>query len=82
MKEYLISALLLCAAPILTAQEFVRGADLSWVTEMEADGQAFYDAEGAAAPTYIDLLGRPTTTPHPGNIYILLQPTSRHLIRY
>ncbi|MGN0223701.1 MAG: glycosyl hydrolase 53 family protein [Muribaculaceae bacterium] len=52
MKKYLISALLLCAAPILTAQEFVRGADLSWATEMEADGQVFYDADGAAVEPF------------------------------
>ncbi|MBQ9667499.1 MAG: glycosyl hydrolase 53 family protein [Prevotella sp.] len=28
------------------AQSFVRGADVSWCTEMEADGKKFYDANG------------------------------------
>lgn len=30
--------------------EFVRGADISWYTEMEADGKKFYTAEGVETP--------------------------------
>ena len=31
--------------PVVTTA-FVKGADLGWVTEMEADGVTFYDADG------------------------------------
>ena len=47
MKKLLFVCLLGCSALVATAQEFARGADVSWCTEMEADGRKFYNAEGA-----------------------------------
>lgn len=32
-----------------SADDFVRGADISWYTEMAADGKKFYNSEGEAA---------------------------------
>lgn len=48
MKRLLISALLLTALTVVQAQSttFARGADISWCTEMEADGRKFYNADG------------------------------------
>ena len=48
MKRLLITALLLTALTVVQAQNttFARGADISWCTEMEADGQKFYNADG------------------------------------
>ena len=48
MKRLLITALLLTALTVVQAQSttFARGADISWCTEMEADGQKFYNADG------------------------------------
>lgn len=48
MKRLLITALLLTALTAVQAQSttFARGADISWCTEMEADGHKFYNADG------------------------------------
>lgn len=45
MKKILFAAALLCAASG-QADDFVRGADLGWLTEMEANGKKFYNAAG------------------------------------
>ena len=42
----LLAALLTSAVAAQTATTFARGADVSWCTEMEADGKKFYDANG------------------------------------
>lgn len=52
MKKFLLTALLLCAASAVNGQDFVRGADLSWVAEMEADGQSFYNSDGRAVEPF------------------------------
>lgn len=52
MKKFLLTALLLCAALAVNGQDFVRGADLSWATEMEADGQSFYNSDGRAVEPF------------------------------
>lgn len=46
IKNFLMVLLLGCAAMSATAQDFARGADVSWCTEMEADGRKFYNAQG------------------------------------
>ncbi len=47
MKQIIISILFLLLATNADAQSaFVRGADVSWCTEMEASGRKFYDANG------------------------------------
>lgn len=35
------------AAPVAPSTTFVKGADISWVTEMEANGKTFKDANGS-----------------------------------
>ena len=52
-RRLVIAILALTCAVTLCAQvrksvkrNFVRGADVSWCTEMEADGRKFYDAQG------------------------------------
>jgi len=44
-KHLLVIAVVACCS-CTQAQTFVRGADVSWCTEMEADGKKFYDANG------------------------------------
>ena len=45
MKQIITSILFLLSATSADAQSaFVRGADVSWCTEMEASGRKFYDA--------------------------------------
>jgi len=39
-------ALLVLVTPLKAQPSFAVGADVSWVTEMEADGKRFYDANG------------------------------------
>ena len=47
MKQIITSILFLLSATSADAQSaFVRGADVSWCTEMEASGRKFYDANG------------------------------------
>ena len=47
MKQIITSILFLLLATSADAQSaFVRGADVSWCTEMEASGRKFYDANG------------------------------------
>jgi arabinogalactan endo-1,4-beta-galactosidase len=47
MKQIITSILFLLLATNADAQSaFVRGADVSWCTEMEASGRKFYDANG------------------------------------
>ena len=45
-KTVLAVASLVVCCHFAHAQTFVRGADVSWCTEMEADGKMFYDANG------------------------------------
>lgn len=55
MKKTLITTLLLAGGCLTTlAQSFARGADVSWYTEMEADGKLFYNAAGQ--PTALNTL--------------------------
>lgn len=57
MKRFILSTLLLAALPFsMLAQDFARGADTSWSTEMEKDGKHFYNAAGQQ--TEIDALMR------------------------
>lgn len=42
----LIWILIITAASQLRAASFARGADISWCTEMEADGKKFYNSQG------------------------------------
>lgn len=57
MKPFLLVLLMSCSALVATAQSFqvgaqssetnfARGADVSWCTEMEADGRKFYNKKG------------------------------------
>lgn len=48
MKKVVLCLLLLTAMVKTSAQntEMARGADVSWCTEMEADGRKFYNAQG------------------------------------
>ncbi|MBR1484182.1 MAG: glycosyl hydrolase 53 family protein [Prevotella sp.] len=54
MKKLLTSLLLLLAISTASAQDtdMARGADLSWCTEMEADGRTFLDAKGNVADLF------------------------------
>ena len=45
-KNVFISLMMLAASIISYAQEFSRGADISWVTEIEANGRKFHAADG------------------------------------
>lgn len=40
-------------APPTAAFEFAKGADISWVTEMEAEGRKFYNSAGAAQDLFL-----------------------------
>ena len=48
MKRFLTASLLMITLTTAEAQTttFARGADISWCTEMEADGRKFYNADG------------------------------------
>lgn len=49
MKKIVLSLLLLTAGAVqhaMAQSDFARGADVSWCTEMEADGKHFYNAQG------------------------------------
>lgn len=47
MKRLFSSLLFLLPFMAVNAQDtFARGADVSWCTEMEADGKKFYNANG------------------------------------
>ena len=47
MKQLLlIMGIVLATTTYAQSPGFVRGADISWCTEMEADGRKFYNAEG------------------------------------
>lgn len=56
----LILAALVCIMP-LAAQTQARalGADISWCTEMEADGMQFYNADGRPAEALYVISGQP-----------------------
>lgn len=47
-RTTLLSIILAAIALSATAKRFWRGADISWSTEMAADGMAFYNADGEA----------------------------------
>ena len=48
MKRFFLTSLSVLLLTSVQAQTttFTRGADISWCTEMEADGQKFYNADG------------------------------------
>ena len=47
MKRFALLSLLMCAASLwVAARDFASGADVSWATEMEADGCKFRTADG------------------------------------
>ena len=46
MNRLFILALLMLTLNTTKASALVRGADISWCTEMENDGAAFYDSNG------------------------------------
>ncbi len=39
--------------PSVVRADFAKGADVSWVTEMEADGKRFYDAQGKETDCFV-----------------------------
>lgn len=48
MRKFLfILVLSLSCLSVRAQSDFVRGADISWCTEMEADGRTFYNSSGA-----------------------------------
>ena len=48
MRKYVfILVLSLSCLSVCAQSDFVRGADISWCTEMEADGRMFYNSSGA-----------------------------------
>ena len=52
MKRNITILLLLVACISAAAQDFARGADISWATEMEADGRKFYTNDGVATDIF------------------------------
>lgn len=46
LRTFLISTLLSLVVSAVAQEDFVRGADVSWATEMEADGVKFYNDNG------------------------------------
>ncbi len=46
IRKNILASLMTLVCCQLPAADFVRGADLSWCTEMEADGMRFYDRNG------------------------------------
>lgn len=46
IRKLLAISILAVSALGVQAQSWVRGADISWVTEMENDGEKFYNADG------------------------------------
>ena len=47
MKRFALLSLLMCVASLwVAARDFASGADVSWATEMEADGCKFRTADG------------------------------------
>ena len=51
-RNIVLSLMVLLGYLCSTAQDFARGADISWVTEMEADGRKFYTAEGVESDLF------------------------------
>ena len=48
MRKYVfILVLSLSCLSVCAQSDFVRGADICWCTEMEADGRMFYNSSGA-----------------------------------
>lgn len=45
-KLFLLFALFAVVSSNAQSSQFVRGADISWCSEMEADGMKFYNLEG------------------------------------
>lgn len=53
MKRNIVLSLMVLVAYLCSAaQDFARGADISWVTEMEADGRKFYTADGVESDLF------------------------------
>ncbi len=42
-----------CAGTGKTAEYFAKGADISWITEMEANGDRFYNADGEETDLFV-----------------------------
>lgn len=53
MKKVLIILIMLAASITSAAQDFTRGADVSWVTEMEADGRIFCSTDGTETDLFV-----------------------------
>jgi len=53
MKKTILSALLIVGGILNMHAQFARGADISWCTEMEADGQKFYNAQGVETDIFV-----------------------------
>ena len=69
MKQIVASLLLLLLFTDVNAQNtFVRGADISWCTEMEASGRTFQNAQGQEMELCRSLsIGRITPSPDLGH---------------
>ncbi|MGM9860973.1 MAG: glycosyl hydrolase 53 family protein, partial [Muribaculaceae bacterium] len=53
MKRFIIISTMMASACLPSAaQDFARGADISWVTEMEADGRKFYNSDGVETDAF------------------------------
>ena len=52
-KSVIISLIIFVTSIVSVAQEFSRGADISWATEMEATGRKFRDANGTETDLFV-----------------------------
>lgn len=52
MRRFFTFLFVAMASVAAWADDFVKGADVSWCTEMEADGQRFSDADGSEADIF------------------------------
>ncbi len=53
MKKIILSLLLIAGGIVSMHAQFARGADISWCTEMEANGQKFYNAQGEETDIFV-----------------------------
>ena len=53
MKRVLISLLFLLSLTTVQAASFARGADISWCTELEAEGVKFYNTDGEETDIFL-----------------------------
>lgn len=52
-KSVIISLIVFVTSIVSVAQDFSRGADISWATEMEANGRKFRDANGTETDLFV-----------------------------